>query len=201
LAEADENGKVAFQFPVQLHDAKCAVRWMRANASKYKIDPDRIGAVGSSAGGQLALMLGLTKPSDDFEGNGGHAEQSSSVAVVAHWAGPIDMAGFYHGTNEIVVPFVVRYLGGTPKEVPEQYKAASPLSYVTDKAPPILSIHGEIDDAVPIQGTKDLDKAMKADSAEHERLILEGQGHSYDSKSMQRGTEAMYKFLDKHLKH
>src|SRR5262249_51489713 len=69
-------------FPAQIEDCKAAVRWLRANAKKYKVDPDRIGAIGFSAGGHLACLLGTTDRNDGLEGNGGNPEQSSRVQAV-----------------------------------------------------------------------------------------------------------------------
>lgn len=200
LAVADADGRVANIFPAQLHDVKCAVRWMRANAGKYHIDPKRIAAVGSSAGAQLALRLGLSSNATELEGDGGHPTFTSAVSAVAHWAGPTQMAKFHQGTSNEVRPFAERYLGGTPAQQPQRYKAASALTYVTADAPPILSIHGTVDEAVPFEQSQLLDQAMKRVGAEHTLLALDGQGHSYDEASNARGMAAMFKFLDKHLK-
>jgi acetyl esterase/lipase len=91
LTNIKENGKTKYPFPAQIHDGKCAVRWLRANASKYKIDPNRIGVVGFSAGGNLALMLGLTDSSDGLEGDCGDGKISSRVQAVVNLAGPTDL--------------------------------------------------------------------------------------------------------------
>ncbi|MCE9564575.1 MAG: alpha/beta hydrolase [Planctomycetes bacterium] len=81
----------AHRFPAQIEDCKASVRWLRANAKKYKIDPERIGAIGFSAGGHLACLLGTTTKDDGFDGDGGSAEQSSAVRAVVSVAGPTDL--------------------------------------------------------------------------------------------------------------
>jgi acetyl esterase/lipase len=200
LSVADEKGKVKHHFPDQVQDVKCAFRWLRANAKKYKIDPKRIGVVGSSAGGHLALMLATTADHKEFEGDGGNAGFSSAVQAVVHWAGPTDLAKMYPKTVEVVRPFMARFLGGTPDQVPQIYQAASPINYVHKNVPPILSLHGEVDEAVPLEQSKALQAKMKKCGATNELILLKGQGHSYDKKSMHQGLEAQYEFLDKYLK-
>ncbi len=78
-------------FPAQIHDAKAAIRWVRANAKKYNVDPDRIGVTGGSAGGHLSLLVGLTDPASGLEGESGNPEQSSRVQAVVNVFGPTDM--------------------------------------------------------------------------------------------------------------
>src|SRR5215510_9833699 len=75
------------RFPAQIEDCKAAVRWLRANAAKYHIDPDRIGAIGPSAGGHLACLLGVTEKKDGLEGSGGNPDHSSGVQAVVSFFG------------------------------------------------------------------------------------------------------------------
>ncbi len=199
LSIADEKGKVKHKFPDQVQDVKCAIRWLRANAERYRIDPTQIGVVGSSAGGHLALMLATTAGHKDFEGDGGNAGYSSAVQVVVHWAGPVDLAKMYPKTIELVRPFMARFLGGTPEQVPDVYRAASPITYVNKDMVPVLSIHGERDDAVPLEQTQMLQAKMKSVKAENELLVLKDQLHWYDAKSRQQGLDAQFRFLKKHL--
>ena len=84
-----------YQFPAAVHDVKAAVRWLRANAAKYQIDPARIGVTGDSAGGHLAQFLGVTAGVKEFEGDGGNADQSSRVACVVNRYGPSDFTKSY----------------------------------------------------------------------------------------------------------
>ena len=82
-------------FPAQIHDAKAAVRWVRANAQKYHVDPNRIGVTGGSAGGHLSLLVGLADASAGLEGNSGNPDQSSGVQAVVNTFGPTEMAACY----------------------------------------------------------------------------------------------------------
>src|SRR6185312_16329435 len=79
-------------FPAQIEDCKAVVRWLRANAEKYHINPQRIGAFGFSAGAHLACLLGVTSKDEGLDGNGGNAEQSSAVQAVVSFFGPTDLA-------------------------------------------------------------------------------------------------------------
>jgi acetyl esterase/lipase len=186
-----ENGKTKYPFPAQVYDVKCAVRWLRANAVKYKIDPDHIGALGFSAGGHLALMLGLTEPSDGLEGEGGNMGYASRVQAVVNFAGPTELSKFPPSGSYILK----RLLGGTPKEVPEQYKRASPLTYVRRNSPPILTIHGDMDSEVPLEQAEQLDAKMKEAGASHTLIIKKGAGHGSFHND-----KAVWDFLDRNLK-
>jgi carboxylesterase type B len=92
----------ASEFPAQVHDAKCAIRWLKANAGRHGTDVDRVGAIGTSSGGCLALLLGLTDKNDGLEGECGDLSQSSRVQAV------VNVAGVAH--TMIVVPGVSHYL-------------------------------------------------------------------------------------------
>src|SRR5262245_22566617 len=109
------------RFPAQIEDCKAAVRWLRANAAKYKINPERIGAVGFSAGGHLACLLGASGPNDGLEGNGGNPEQSSRVQAVVSFFGPTDFTTRDWPADlekEVIIPF----LGGTFADKPDVYR-------------------------------------------------------------------------------
>ncbi len=193
LTSVKENDKTKYLFPAQVYDMKCAVRWLRANAKKYKIDPNCIGAVGWSSGGHLALMLGLTDPSHGLEGECGNSKFSSRVQAVISLAGPTELISLYH---EKSVPIVlVEFLGGTPEEVPDQYRIASPLTYVSKDDPPVLTIHGDRDTSVPPKQAELLDAKMKEAGASHILIFKKGIAHVnfwYD--------KALWDFFDKHLK-
>src|SRR5205823_333626 len=92
----------AHRFPACVEDCKAAVRWLRANAGKYRIDPGRIGAVGLSAGGHLACLLGVTTPGDGLEGTGGNSDRSSAVQAVVSFAGPTDLTAEELWTKEVL---------------------------------------------------------------------------------------------------
>jgi acetyl esterase/lipase len=185
-------------FPAQIHDAKAAIRWVRANAKKYHIDPNRIGVTGASAGGHLSLLVGLTDPSSGLEGKSGNAGQSSRVQAVVNVFGPTDMKYCYEKSS---VAWIFRlFLGGTPDEAPERYKAASPITYVSKDDPPILTLHGDKDALVPVEQAKALDEKMKGVGAFHTLIVFKGQGHGFGGEDGKQAADATWKFFDQHLK-
>ncbi len=110
------------KFPAQIEDCKAAVRWLRANAAKYHINPDRIGALGFSAGAHLACLLGTTDPRDGLEGAGGNAAQSSRVQAVVSFFGPTDFTTKTWNKNvedDILVPFFGDHHRGEPGNLPK----------------------------------------------------------------------------------
>jgi acetyl esterase/lipase len=189
------------KFPAQIEDAKCAVRWLRANAQSYHIDGEHIGAVGLSSGAHLALLLGLTSPSDGFEGNGGHAECSSRVGVVVNVYGPTDLT--QNNWSQALESVLGDLLGGDRRTHPEDYRTASPLLYVHPGVPPILTIHGTNDVIVPYQQAERLDAALRGVGAISQLETLQGAGHgeTWGPEEFRRYEHATLDFLDKHLKH
>jgi acetyl esterase/lipase len=185
-------------FPSQIEDCKAAVRWLRANAAKYKINPDRIGALGYSAGGHLACLLGTTCKTDELEGQGGNPEQSSKVQAVVSFFGPTDLARNDWGEDaqKALVPF----LGGTLKDKPEQYKKASPITYASKDSPPFLFFHGDQDRLVPLEQSKVLAEKLRALGVSANVVVVEGEGHGWKGEKLKSSLEKMVAFLDEHLK-
>jgi len=197
-ADKKETATAEPIFPAPIQDAKAAIRWLRANADKYRVDPDRIGVTGASAGGHLSLLIGLTDADPDFEGDGGNPERSSRVQAVVNFFGPTDAATCY---QESVMPWIFRlFMGGTPGEVPETYKTASPITHVSSDDPPVLTLHGDQDVLVPISQAKKLDEKMKQAGADHTLMVLPGQGHDFVGEDQQKALRAMWAFFDRHLK-
>jgi acetyl esterase/lipase len=188
------------RFPAPLEDVKCAVRWLRANAQEFHVDPDRIGAMGISAGGHLALMLGVTGPDDGFEGQGGHAAQSSLVRAVISLMGPTDLArtGWMAGTERMIIDL----MGGTREQIPAAYRAASPLAYVRSYCPPVLLVHGTQDPVVPYEQADALQAALRGAGVESWLEPLPGKGHGFDWSPLdwQRCRGLMIQFADQHLR-
>src|SRR5262245_38034845 len=119
-----------YQFPAAVHDVKAAIRWLRANAQKYHIDPDRIGVTGGSAGGHLAQFLGVTGGVNRFEGAGGNAEQSSRVACVVNFYGPSDFTKSY-GKSVDAAEVLPLWLGGNLDQARQKHIVSSPLYWLT----------------------------------------------------------------------
>ena len=188
-----------YQFPAAIYDTKAAVRWTRANAKKYHIDPDRIGVTGGSAGGHLAQFLGVTTGVPEFEGDGGNADQSSKVTCVVNYFGPSDFTKSY-GKSKDAAEVLPLWLGGNLETARKQHVRASPLYWVTPDAAPTLCIHGTKDDYVAYeQATWIVDK-LKAAEVEAELLTLEGAGHGFKGEDADKADKAMLAFFDKHLK-
>ena len=137
-------------FPAALEDCKCAVRWLRAHAREYHIDPDHIGAYGNSAGGHLALLLGMAGPRAGPDQDGPYRGESSRVEAVASDSGPIDLRAQYR--DDRLREVVGQFLGGPP-EGPRlaAYRAASPIDQVGPDTPPLLLIYGVADAQVPVE--------------------------------------------------
>lgn len=133
-------------FPAAVHDVKCAVRWLRANAARYRIDPDRIVASGNSAGGHLSMMIGYAAD-PSLEGSGGNNDVSSRVCAVVNFYGPTDLTTDFAREQGVLKDF----MGGRAfDEAPDAYKLASPLFHLSKYDPPTLIFHGTIDSTVPI---------------------------------------------------
>ncbi|HUY90180.1 MAG TPA: alpha/beta hydrolase [Pirellulales bacterium] len=137
-------------FPAALNDCRCAVRWLRANAAKYQVDPQAIGVWGNSAGGHLALLLGLMDDKTDLADDGPYREHSSRVQAAASDSGPIDLT--YQFRQRRLHTVVGRFLGGPPEGDRERiYKLASPSEHVSRDSPPLMLIYGEADGQVPVE--------------------------------------------------
>jgi acetyl esterase/lipase len=137
-------------FPAALEDCKCAVRWLRAHAKDYNIDPSQIGACGNSAGGHLALLLGMVGKDAKLEGDGPYQDESSQVQAVVSDSGPIDLL-FQHQHKHL--PEVIsKFLGGPPAgERAALYKRASPINHISATTPPLLLLYGAADTQVPVE--------------------------------------------------
>lgn len=149
------------KFPAALEDVKCAVRWVRANAERLHVNPDKIGIAGGSAGGHLSLMTGLTPGVAEFEGTGGHDGTSSAVQCVVNIYGPTDLTTPFAQNLSHEGGLLHQFLGKTFDEDAALYRKASPITYVTKDAPPILTLHGTVDDVVPIDQADLLAKKLR----------------------------------------
>ena len=188
-----------YPFPAAVHDTKAAVRWLRANAKKYNIDPDNIGVTGGSAGGTLAQMLGVTADVKEFEGDGGNADRASKVKCVVNVYGANDFTKSY-GKSVDAHEVLPLYLGGTLEKARAAHIRSSPLYWVTPSAVPTLCIHGTEDKYVHVEQAEMLIEKLKAASIGAELLKLEGAGHGFKGKDAETAEKAMIAFFDKHLK-
>jgi acetyl esterase/lipase len=146
------------QWPAQLDDVQRAVRWIRANAAKYHLDPDRIGAFGHSAGAQLAALLGMEGTRDNSDP--ALAKYSSTVQAVVDVSGPSDFTTHRDADDEA---FLTKFFGGDYAHHPEIWRDASPVFHVSKGASPFLIVHGTQDTDVPMAQSQDLaDKLTQA---------------------------------------
>ena len=164
------------KFPAQIEDAKCAIRFLRAHAAEYNLDPDRIAAVGGSAGGHLAALLGTTTSSAGFEGSGGWTNEASRVQAVVDMFGPADLHyGVEH--KEAWSLLVGTVFGSNPSE--EILRRASPVNYVSSDDPPFLLLHGERDSLVPLVQSELMEAALRKAGVPVEFIIVKHAGHCF----------------------
>jgi len=139
-------------WPQNIQDAKEAVRWLRLNAERLKIDPERIGAMGGSAGGNVAAMLTLTQPEDGFDGAGARTNIPARIVCGIDFYGAVDLMTYHD----------MKMFAKTREEAPELYRKGSPTSYVREKAPPLLMIHGTGDETVKVEQSQILRSKLEA---------------------------------------
>jgi acetyl esterase/lipase len=189
------------RFPAQIEDCKAAVRWLRAQAETYHIHPERIGAIGPSAGGHLSCLLGVTAPKDGLEGAGGHSEQSSRVQAVVSFFG---RTNFTRKTwnDELEAKIFVPLLGGSFRDQPERYRAISPVTYVSRGAPPFLLFHGAEDQLVPPHDAREMAERLRQAGAVARAVIVPGKGHGSGDwiETWAEHVDQAVAFFDEHLK-
>lgn len=160
-------------WPAQVHDAKAAIRWMRANAARLGIDPGRIAVSGNSAGGHLALMLAATPDTPGLEGTGGHPDVSSACAAAIAVYPPTSLQ------SDDVEGAVAALFGGEVSK--DAADAASPVTYAHRGFPPTMLIHGNADQVVPVRSSLLMYEALSNAGAPAEMHLFQGQDHAFDN--------------------
>ena len=188
-----------YQFPAAVYDVKAAVRWLRANAEKYQIDPDRIAALGGSAGGHLAQFLGVTGDVKQFEGDSGNPGPSSRVACVVNYYGPSDFTKSY-GKSVDAAEVLPLFLGGDLEHARHQHIIASPLNWVTPDAAPTILLHGTADQYVNYEQALWMRDRLQAAGVEVQLVTFEGAKHGLGGEYAQPAEKAALEFLGQHLK-
>ncbi|MDZ4657766.1 MAG: alpha/beta hydrolase [Bythopirellula sp.] len=183
------------KFPAQIEDCKTAVRWMREHAADLKLDPTRIGGFGYSAGAHLVALLGTTDAEDGLEGVEKPVDlPSSRLQAVVGGGTPCDFRAM-----PLDERFLGFWLGGTRREVPEQYRLASPAAFVSDDDPPMFFFHGEKDELVPLFSPQRMCDSMKTCGCNAELYVVPRIGHvaaAWDRTAVDKSIA----FLAEHLK-
>jgi acetyl esterase/lipase len=187
VASIDYRHALEAPFPAQLHDAKAAIRWLRAFGEELGISTERIGVMGESAGGHLAALVGLTAHRPDLEGDHGVVGPSSAVDVVVDWYGPSDFSTMPRMQPP---PHIAAKLEPAMLVPPEDQLTrglegaaladASPISHVTPDAPPFLLVHGTADWLVPYAQSEQLHAALTAAGVDSRLVPVEGAQHIFD---------------------
>jgi acetyl esterase/lipase len=187
-------------FPAQIEDVKAAVRWLRAHAADYRLDPDRIAAWGASAGAHLVALLGTAGDAFDV---GEHLDRSSGVQAVVDWFGPTDFLamddqrlpdGMLHGAADSPESLLI---GGAIAEHPDLAARANPITWVDGDEPPFLIVHGDRDPLVPHAQSELLLAALREADVPVRMYTVEGGGHGgFNDPKVDELTRA---FLAEHL--
>ncbi len=177
------------KFPAQIQDCKAAIRWLRAHAAEYNLDPDRFAAFGMSAGGHLVALLGVTNDDKQFDNVGGNEKYSSKVQCVCDWCGPTDLFTLQKQSEkeQTKLDWVGKdsplrlFLGDSPEKVPQIGKQASPVTYVKAHEPPFLIMHGSKDQVVPFAQSQELYDALKKENNDVQLITVKGGEHNFAS--------------------
>lgn len=195
---------VEARFPAMIHDIKAAIRFLRANAKKFGFRGDKIIIWGSSAGGHLAALVGTTNNDKELEGNlGDHLDQSSSVQAVVDFYGPTNFLTILsqstsHGVS-VRAPALALLLGSPVKMVPDLARKASPVYQVDASDPPLLIMHGDQDNQVPVNQSLELHGAYQQKELKVQLEIVHGAGHSDDTYFEPKNQRIIELFLSKAL--
>lgn len=193
-------------FPAQIEDCKAALRWLRAHAAEYGLDPERFGVWGSSAGGHLVALLGTSGDVKAFE-VGTNPDQSSRVQAVCDYYGPTDFTQMdAHALPGSALKHdspnspEARLLGGPVQENKDKAALANPISYVSRDDPPFLIVHGDRDPAVPLHQSELLFDALKRSGVSVHFHTIHGAGHGGAGFSDPQISEMVTAFFDQNLK-
>jgi len=198
----DESGNPIYRWPLPLQDVQAAIRFLRTNAAEFHLDPDRFGILGASSGAHLAMMAAFIDtlinskttpvvPGDEDAGT------KADVKAVANISGPVDLVSAYDAP--VVTPFLDDLMDGNPQTLPELYRQASPVHHLSQNDPPLLTLHGELDDVVPVEQAYLIDREMRSLGLNHELVIFENQGHIFEGDTAANSWLKIYDFFHQHL--
>jgi acetyl esterase/lipase len=187
-------------FPAQLHDCKGAIRWIKANAARFNLDPERIAVFGASAGGHLAALLGTTADVKDLEGEvGGNLEQSSHVQAICAFYPPTDLNRLITNPESRTSPFsdIGKLLGGPLEANLDKAARANPITYITPNDTPFYILHGSKDTVVPLEQSVLLHEALLKSGVESKLFIVPNKGHGIGAPTA--AAQEIVEFLGRHL--
>ena len=164
-------------WPAQLDDVQRAVRWVRAHADKYGVDPKRVGAFGHSAGGHLVACLATRETRDNSDPE--LAPYSSRVTCAVDASGPVDLVT---ADNPQTAGIIASLLGGPVAEHPDLARDASPILFVDAQTAPVLIVHGRIDNLVAVRHAEQFDAALRKAGVESKLLVFDGEGHGITNR-------------------
>jgi acetyl esterase/lipase len=195
----------AGHFPMQIEDCRAAIRYLRANAAKYRLDPDHFGVWGGSAGGHLVALLGTSAEETGWDQVGGDHGVSARVQAVCDFFGHTDFVSLIEKR-----PFfpaegpIARLMGGPPKEKLDVARKASAVTFVSKDDPPFLIVHGDQDQTVPLRQSQILADRLKEAGVDVTLLVVKNGQHGLwgpkaepDSRTI---NETVCTFFEKHLK-
>lgn len=195
-------------WPAQVEDAKAAVRWLRAHAARFNLDPNRIGVFGASAGGHIASVLGTSGGVPSLEGFAlGNAQFSSRVKVVVDLFGPTDLLKIeeqklpcipLNGNAPNMPPSLL--MGCPIQECKEKTATANPITYVTRDDPPFLIMHGMLDCLVPYKQSVILHDALQRGGVDSRLILIPNGDHGGRAFDSAENKKAVDDFLDTHLR-
>lgn len=177
------------KFPAQIQDCRAALKWIRAHSEEYKVDPDKIGAIGYSAGGHLVSLLGTTgEPPNEKNGN-----VDTRIQAVAAGGAPTDFRSFPDNGK-----WAEYWMGGDLKTVPDRFRNASSAAFVDKNDAPTFFFNGTKDELVPLTWTRSCFEALKKAGVKTEMHTIEGAGHMRAAADKV-ALEKAYQFLSREL--
>ena len=186
-------------FPAQIEDCKTAIRWLRAHAKTYNLDPHKIGVAGSSAGGHLVALLGTAGDVKALEGQAGNLDQPSQVQCVVDLYGPTDFSTMGGSHSEPNSP-ESRLIGGPVTENKDKVQRASPLTYISKNCPPFLILHGDKDKVVAYAQSVVFLEALKKAGIDASLITVKDGGHGGPGFTTGENEKQIELFFEKHLK-
>ena len=201
LASIDYRLAQVRPFPAQMEECKCAVRYLRKNADKFGIDPERIGIWGESCGGQIAGLMSVSEGIPDFEDKGGCEGVSSEIQAAVSWYGALDALEF-HNIRMAVDPdypprFAVIY-GGSPEKMKDVLNKTNPMTYINKKHCPVIAMSSDTDDRISYTVNTEFCEQAEKYGNFAKYVVVKNQGHGYFEG--EEYDQTLYDFFAEHLK-